>query len=106
MKSPPVALCFHVPGFHLPLLEEIWHPLCDIIVVHHVSEIVKSKIFDFSVIPLRETDHIWGAKVFVLAVMGCSKCFETVAHHMAIKFHQHTDKSEILRWNIPPMLGV
>jgi len=41
VEGPPIALGLHVPGLDLPLLEEIWHPLCDVVVVHHVSEVVK-----------------------------------------------------------------
>jgi len=40
VECPPVPLGLHVPGLHLPLLEEVGHPLGNIVVVHHVSEVV------------------------------------------------------------------
>ena len=91
VEGPPVSLGLHVPGFDLPLLEEVRHPLCDVVVVHHVSEVVKGQVFDLGVIPLREANHVWRAKVLVLTEMCGRHGLETIAHHMTIEFHQHAD---------------
>jgi hypothetical protein len=42
VECPPIALGLHVPALDLPLLHEIWHPLADVVVIEHVSEIIKS----------------------------------------------------------------
>ena len=91
MESPPVSLGLHVPGFDLPLFEEIRHPFCYIVVINHVAEVIKGQILHLSVIAVGKANHFWGAEVLVLAKVSCGKCLKTVSHHMTIEFHQHSD---------------
>ena len=90
VEGPPVALGLHVPGLHLPLSEEVRHPLCYVVVVDHVSEVIESEILDACVIAVGEADHVGGAQVLVLSVVGRGHRLEPVADQMPVKFHQHT----------------
>ena len=58
MECPPVALGLHEPRLHLPLLEEIGHPLGDVVVVHHVSEVIKGEVLYLGMIAIGEADHV------------------------------------------------
>ena len=101
MECPPVALGLHEPRLHLPLLEEVGHPLGDVVVVHHVSEVVEGEVLYLGMIAIGEADHVRCAQVLILAeVSGCHG-LETVANQVPIEFHQHAHKSEIL-WRDEP----
>jgi hypothetical protein len=106
LEGPPVTLGLHVPGLGLPLLEEVRHPLCEVVVVHHISKVIKGKILDLSMIPVGEANHIGCAQVPVLSVMSCSHCLETVADLMTIKLHQHPHQGDVLGRNVTTEAGV
>ena len=97
MEGPPVALGFHEPGLHLPLLEEVGHPLSDIVVVHHVSEVVEGEVLHLGMIAIWEADHVRGAQVLILAEVSRRHGLEAIANQVPIEFHQHAHKSEVLR---------
>lgn len=97
MEGPPVALGFHEPGLHLPLLEEVGHPLSDIVVVHHVSEVIEGEVLHLGMIAIGEADHVRGAQVLILAEVSRCHGFEAIANQVPIEFHQHAHKSEVLR---------
>ena len=100
VEGPPITLSLHVPGFNLPFLEEVGHPFSDIVVVHHVSEVIQCQILHLSMIPFREANHFGCAKMLVLAQVSCCQGFETVSHHVAVELHQHADEGKVLRRNV------
>ena len=58
LESPPISLSLHEPGLNLPLLVEVRHPFCDIIVVYHVAEVIQSHVLHLCMITIGETDHV------------------------------------------------
>jgi hypothetical protein len=80
MECIPVSLCFHVPTFNLPFSHVVRHPLSQIVVNQHVSEVVQSQIAYFAVVSFREIDHIWLANVVELFLMGGSTEFKPIPH--------------------------
>ena len=87
VESPPVTLSLHVPRLDLPLLEEVGHPLGNVVIVDHVAEVVKSQILHLGMIALGEAKHFRCCQVLVLAhVSGCEG-LETISHHVTIKTH-------------------
>ena len=97
VEGPPVALSLHVPGLDLPLLEEVGHPLGDVVVVHHVSEVVEGEVLYLGMIAIGEADHVRCAKVLVLAEVSGRHGLESIANQVPIEFHQHAHKSKVLR---------
>lgn len=101
MECPPVALGLHEPRLHLPLLEEVGHPLGDVVVVHHVSEVVEGEVLYLGMVAIGEADHVRCAQVLILAEVSGRHGLETVANQVPIEFHQHAHKSEVL-WRDEP----
>ena len=97
MECPPVPLSLHVPGLHLPLLEEVGHPLGYVVVVHHVSEVVEGEVLHLGMVAIGEADHFRGAQVLILAEVGGGHGLETVADQVPIEFHQHAHECKVLR---------
>ena len=97
MECPPVALSLHVPGLHLPFLEEVGHPLCNVVVVHHVSEVVEGEVLYLGMVAIGEADHVGRAQVLILAEVGGRHGLEAIANQVPIEFHQHAHESEVLR---------
>ena len=69
VEGPPVALGLHKQGLSLPLLVEVGHPLCDVVVVQHVPEVVQGQILNLCVVAIRNADHLWSTKMLILAQM-------------------------------------
>jgi hypothetical protein len=87
VESPPVTLSLHVPRLDLPLLEEVRHPLGNVVIVDHVAEVIKSQILHLGMIALGEAKHLRCRQVFVLAHVRSGKGLETISHHVTIKTH-------------------
>jgi len=96
VECPPVALGLHEPRLHLPLFEEVGHPLGDVVVVHHVSEVVEGEVLYLGMIAIGEADHVRCAKVLILAEVSGRHGLEAIANQVPIEFHQHAHKSEVL----------
>ena len=96
MECPPVALGLHEPRLHLPLLEEVGHPLGDVVVVHHVSEVVEGEVLNLGMIAIGEADHVRRAQVLILAEVSGRHGLEAVTNQVPIEFHQYAHKSEVL----------
>ena len=89
-KSLPVTLGFHEHVFKLPfgLSQDFSGPACEGIVIHSVSEIVKTKVANFGVVTFIKIEMLyWLAEMIKLSQVTCSVKFDSVAHEIAIKFH-------------------
>ena len=69
------------------LLEEVRHPLSQVIVVGHVSEVVQSEVTHTGLISLWKTNHLRGAEVLELFVMCSRHKLETVPYQVSIHSH-------------------
>jgi len=71
MESAIVTLGLHIQSFDLPFFVKEWTPLRYVFVDKHISELIKSKIWNFVFVSLEPIDHIGSHDVIVGSIMRC-----------------------------------